>query len=336
MNIINDLEKNILEIYVSYLSNSENAIPSSDIIQFEDINITLDMFKSCFFDNNYEFFELNNQFSEYEEFLIHNKTIKNGDFKFMKYKTNKNSDLPSSNSGNVLKRTNKVILIDIMSNKFICNKKMKINDIKKIAFIKDINKYNSLFDFKIYNHHLSFDDIISIYNHHPNKNNKNYFRFKIITSYYSNELDETISVCFNYLVETPKEYNTNLIDINQPEQDIILNDNIPDKLNENNIKIDNNNNNNSLNNLFNSKENIVYSNYNRNKNDNIVLNNNDVLKSSENKNMTYSNYKNYVIKNNLNSLNELEESDLDEDESNDEISYSENSDRDDDMFLNIA
>ena len=334
------LEKSIIEINISCISNHENPISIDKIIDFDDVKISLDLFKNCFFENNYEFFELNTQFTNNEEFLIHNKTIKNCDFKFMKYKTNKNSVF--SISGVSTQRTNKVILIDIMSNKFISNKKTKINDIKKISFIKDINKYNSLFDFKIHISHLCFDDIISIYNQHPNKNNKKYFRFKIIAIYYSNELDESLSMCFNYLVEIPK-CEINLIDDFNKNQNIVHDvsdvsdvSDIRDVSDVSQIsqvknKLD----------LFNKKENIVYSNYNKNKDK--ILNNHELesLKSvvNEKQNLSYSNYKNYIVqKQIIHETSDLEDEDEDEDDCFDNSSCNSlvKNDENDDIFLHIS
>jgi hypothetical protein len=283
-NCINDfplsLEKNILEVIVSTLSNSDNDLnydKNDDIIEFHDIPISLDLFKNSFFDNNYGFFELNTQYSNYKEFAICDKIIKNSEFKFMKNK----------------KRTNKVMLIDIISNKFICNKKTKINDIKKINFIKDINKYNSLFDFKIHINHLSFDDILSIYNQHPNKNNKHYFRFKIRAIYYSNQLDENVTLSFNFLTK-----------IQNLET---LSNDVTDTLTKNNHTYEDNESNES-------NENIVYSNYKNKLPKNII---------GSKENLSYSNYKNYMNENKITKNEQiyLEEDDEEDDENMDNYSY---------------
>jgi hypothetical protein len=262
-------EKKILEFVVSCLSNNENVLRSDKLIEFDDVEISLDLFKNCFFDNNYEFFELNNQFRNNDAFLIYNKTIKN-----------------SFNSAAASQKTNKVVLIDIISNKFICNKKTKIDDIKKISVIKDINKYTSLFDFNVHINNLNFDDINSIYNQYPNKNNKTYFRFKIITIYHSNELDENISMCFNYLVEIPNS-----------EKNINKND---------------------------TSENIVYSNYNKNK-----------VNIQETKNLSYSNYKNYMNQNKINLMNEMNSDSEDDDDDDDDESFVNSDENDDNLFINF-
>jgi len=274
------LEKNILEINVSTLSNSDNDfgnVNNEDVLDFHDIPISLELFKNSFFDNNYGFFELNTQYSNYEEFAISDKFIKNSEFKFMKNK----------------KRTNKVMLIDVISNKFICNKKTKINDIKKINFIKDINKYNSLFDFKIHINHLSFDDIISIYNQHPNKNNKHYFRFKIRAIYYSNQLDENVALSFNFLAKI-QNLETLSNDIDTLTKNIQTYEDIE------------------------SKGNIVYSNYKNKQSKSII---------GTKENLSYSNYKNYMNENKFtkNEKMYLEDDDEEDDDNMDIYSYDNNS-----------
>jgi len=177
-------ESLIIQLPVAYLGNSEKSIFDNDIVEFGDVRLSFDKFLTLFYNNNYKFFELNEQFSKIDELLIDNKIIKNS----------------KSNT------TNKVYLIDIITNKFITNKKMKINDTSKLFFIKDINNYKSLLDFKVYNKFLNFDEIHGIYKQQFNKNNKKYFRFKIYTNYYSDVLDESLTMAFNYLVEIPKNF----------------------------------------------------------------------------------------------------------------------------------
>jgi len=177
------LESNIFQLTIAYLSNNENAALDTDVIEFNDVEMSFEMFKNSFYHNNYEYFELNSQFTEVEELMIQNKTIRHFDSKIFKNGTRLN-------------------LVDIVNNKFISNKKMKINDIKRLAFIKDINRYNSLLDFKIYNNHLTIDDIFTTFNQHVDKDTKKYFRFKIIANYYSDDLDESVTMSFNYLVPT--------------------------------------------------------------------------------------------------------------------------------------
>ena len=175
------LESNIFQLTIAYLSNNENAALDTDVIEFNDVEMSFEMFKNSFYHNNYEYFELNSQFTEVEELMIQNKTIRHFDSKIFKNGTRLN-------------------LVDIVNNKFISNKKMKINDIKRLAFIKDINRYNSLLDFKIYKNYLNFDDIFTLFNQQVNKDTKKYFRFKVIANYYSDDLDESVTMSFNYLV----------------------------------------------------------------------------------------------------------------------------------------
>lgn len=175
------LESNIFQLTIAYLSNNDNAAVDTDVIEFNDVEMSFELFKNSFYHNNYEYFELNSQFTEVEELMIQNKTIRHFDSKIFKNGTRLN-------------------LVDIVNNKFISNKKMKINDIKRLAFIKDINRYNSLLDFKIYKNYLNFDDIFTLFNQQVNKDTKKYFRFKVIANYYSDDLDESVTMSFNYLV----------------------------------------------------------------------------------------------------------------------------------------
>jgi len=182
-------ESIILPIPIAYLANNEKLTNIDDIIEFNDVELSYDLFLNCFYDNNYKFFELNDQYNKLEELMIDNKKIKK---------------LESKNFSNGIK----VYLIDIINSKFISNKKMKVNNISKISLIKDISRYNSLLDFKIYNNQLSLEDIYTFYRQHVNRNNKKYFRIKIITDYYSTDLDENVTMSFNFLVEIPKKYRT--------------------------------------------------------------------------------------------------------------------------------
>ena len=185
---VESLENQVYQITIANLANSEDIKTDIDAIEFNDVEMPLELFKNCFFNNNYRFFELNNQYSHLDELKIHNKTIKSSNFKNYKNGT-------------------KLDLIDVISYKFIKNKKTKISDVAKMYLIKDLSLYNSLLDFKIYNTHLSFDNIVSIYNMYINRKTKKYFRFKIKAAYYSADLDETLSLYFNYLVKIPKKSN---------------------------------------------------------------------------------------------------------------------------------
>lgn len=209
-------ESLIMQFPVAYLGNSEKSLFDNDVIEFGDVRLSFDKFLSLFYNNNYKFFELNEQFSKIDELLIDNKRIINSKSK----------------------STNKVYLIDIITNKFITNKKMKISDTSKLFFIKDINNYKSLLDFKVYNKFLNFDEIHGIYKQQFNKNNKKYFRFKIYANYYSDVLDESLTMAFNYLVEIPKNFSQHHSEANVSEE---VADEVADE------------------------ENIVYSNYHANK-----------------------------------------------------------------------
>jgi hypothetical protein len=299
MNIKESLENSIFQIPIAHLSNNEKIINDTNLFELNDTEISLDLFKNCFYNNNYEYFELNTQYNDFDEFMIQNKTIKSQNMNIF------NNQRP------------KIILMDIINNNFICNKKKKINDIIKVSFIKDINKYNSLFDFKIYNNHLNFNDIITIYNQDNNKINKKYFRFKIIATYYSVDLDESVSICFNYLVEIPKNMTISSTNdqpaiqptfqpviqpvIQQAIQPVIqpaiqqaiqpeIQPEIQQVIDDSNA----NNNNNDFN--FNkTSENMVYSNYIKNRLDNEInfVNTNKTVFNCSNKtseNMVYSNY----------------------------------------------
>jgi len=188
-------ESLIMQLPVAYLGNSEKSLFDNDVIEFGDVRLSFDKFLSLFYNNNYKFFELNEQFSKFDELLIDNKRIKNSKSK----------------------STNKVYLIDIITNKFITNKKMKISETSKLFFIKDINNYKSLLDFKVYNKFLNFDEIHGIYKQQFNKNNKKYFRFKIYANYYSDVLDESLTMAFNYLVEIPKNFSQHHYEANVSE-----------------------------------------------------------------------------------------------------------------------
>jgi hypothetical protein len=72
-----------------------------------------------------------------------------------------------------------------------------------------------------------------IYDHQFNKNKKKFFRFKIFTTYYSESLDESLTMCFNYLVEIPKKFDIQNYEANVSQKVAV-------------------------------EENIVYSNYNSN------------------------------------------------------------------------
>jgi hypothetical protein len=191
------LESNIFQLTVAYLSNNEKPnYNDKDLIEFNDEQITFEMLKEFFYDNNFGFFEINEQYSYADELMILNKTIKNYETAVMKI-----LDLDYFKINNV----NRMNFIDILNNKFISNKKVKVDNVSKISLIKDVNSYNSLYDFKIYNQSLNLNDIISRLYQNNNKYNKTHLRIKIIANYYSLHLNEEVNMCFNYLVEIPKD-----------------------------------------------------------------------------------------------------------------------------------
>ena len=248
-----DLERLIYQTTIADLTNINKSINNNAVVDFKDVKISFELFKHFFYDNNYKHFDLNNQTKDLNEMLINSKIIK------------KNSFYKNYEGGT------KINIVDILILKYIENKKTKLDDVTKISLIKDFNRYNSLLDFKIYNNHLGLDDILTLFNQYENKNNKKYFRFKIKVTYYSVDLDESISMYFNYLVKIPENismYFNYLVKV--PEN--IYNDETNDNENsvfEDSVEDD------LLEPIKSTKEteNIVYSNYIKKvKDENINLN----------------------------------------------------------------
>jgi hypothetical protein len=235
---IGDFERKVFQITIADLANVSNPPVINETIEFKDTKIPFDLFKNCFFDNNYNYFELNNQFRNIEAITINNKIIKESIF-FKNYVGG-----------------TKVNITDILILKYMQNKKARLDDISRISLIKDFNTYNSIVDFKVYNNYLSLDDVFTLFNMYKNKNSKKYFRFKIKVTYYSSVLDETISMYFNYIVKIPKnidKYNNVKKSVCDNEFVCVENDDGDDDVSvtEDNSDKD--------------VENIVYSNYNKNK-----------------------------------------------------------------------
>jgi hypothetical protein len=135
------LEGRIFQLTVAYLSNNEKTTYNhKETVELNDVEITFEMMKEFFYDNNFGFFEISDQFANSDELMILNKTIKNYEHSLIKILRVDNFKI---------KNENRINLIDILNNKFISNKKVKINNVSKISFIKDVNNYNSLYDFKI-------------------------------------------------------------------------------------------------------------------------------------------------------------------------------------------
>jgi len=183
---VESFEKRIFQITLADLSNVSNHEVVRNIIEFKDIKVPFDIFKHCFFDNNYNHFEMNEQFRNFEALGINNKVVK------------KNSCFKNYTDGT------KVNIIHILISNYMQNKKSRLDDIARISLIKDFGKFDSLLDFKVYSNHLSLDDVFTLFNHYKYKSTKKYFRFKIKATYYSSILDETISMYFNYIVKIPK------------------------------------------------------------------------------------------------------------------------------------
>jgi hypothetical protein len=242
------LERETFQITIANLTNSDKPQVDRDIIELNDVEMSFELFRNCFYNNNYKYFELNSQFNDLEELLLFNKTIKYSNFK----------SIQNYKNGN---KINLINLIDIMNYKYIKNKKTKVSDSTKISLIKDISTFDSLLDFNIYNNHLSLNNVLDIFNQQVNKQYKKYFRFKIKTTYYSVDLDETLSICFNYLVKIPKSIDDKNTDLHEDINEVIVNEVIveeskkSEKPEKPEVKAASN------------KVNIVYSNY-RKKSDN--------------------------------------------------------------------
>jgi len=188
-------ETQIIQIIIANLANNElDLSPDDELIEYydtNDIKIKFDHFINLFFDNNTYSFEINDQYRYSQELLINNKVIKS---LFKNY------------------THNNLTILDIIKTQHIKNKKIKISESKSLSLINHINKHNSLFDFKIYKSTLSLDDILYIFNNKPNKNSKKYFRFKIIVNYHYDDVNENVSICFNYLTKIPSSFKSKKID----------------------------------------------------------------------------------------------------------------------------
>jgi len=183
---LESLESKIFGITIAHLSNSNKELNDNDFIELNDVKISMDLFKNCFFNNNSRFFELNHQFRDSEAFKLNIKTIKYTNFKHDKNNT-------------------KLDLYDIMTYKYIKNKKTKLNDGSRLFLMRELSDHTSLTDFTIYHSNLSYENILNVFNNYRHRKNKKYFRFKIKVNYYSVNLDENLVVYFNYLVKIPKK-----------------------------------------------------------------------------------------------------------------------------------
>ena len=139
----------------------------------------------------------------------------------------------------------KVNIIDILILKYMKNKKTRLDDVSKISLVEDFSLYDSLLDFKVYNNHLSLDNIFTLFNMYKNKSHKKYFRFKVKATYYSSVIDETISMYFNYIVKIPTYYKKDIKEIAVDHEFIFDESDEPHESEESELE----------------NENIVYSNY---------------------------------------------------------------------------
>jgi hypothetical protein len=237
---IESLESRVFEITIAHLANTNKEVIDNDFIELNDVKISMDLFKNCFFNNNSRFFELNHQFREIDALKLNNKTVK-----YANFKSDKNGA--------------KLDLYDVMLYKYLKNKKTKMNDGSRLILMKELSNHTSLIDFAFYKNHLSYENILSALNHSHHRKNKKYFRYKLKVNYYSDNLDENLVLYFNYLVKIPKKHEES----NDNEEDISIiseeeqfdDDSTVDGYNEKNKAFQQP----EIN--INPHENIIYSNY---------------------------------------------------------------------------
>lgn len=238
---LENFERRVFQITIGDLANISDPKVVDEIIEFKDIKITFNLFKQIFFDNNYNHFEMNNQYRLFEAIQINNKVIESSSF----YKNYIGT---------------KVNIMDILILNYMKNKKTRLDDISKISLIKDFSMYDSLVDFKVYNNHLSLDNVFTLFNMYKNKNSKKYFRFKVKATYYSSIIDETISMYFNYIVKIPKYYKKDM------KEQVVDNEFMFEESEESEVNAVSDVNSVSVSEVK-KVENIVYSNYNNKKRD---------------------------------------------------------------------
>lgn len=223
--------------------NTDDYCSKNYTMELEDSIVTFDKFSQLCYPNNYSFFELNDQYKRNTDFLL-NKNIKQNSF------------------SNLNKQNLKLSIIDVMREKYITKNKTKIPSYKYINFIKDVNNYASLLDFKYYKQKLNLEDVYILFQQQYKKEQKEYFRFTIAVNYYSNDLEENIEVIYPFLVKIPNNFkieNYN-VEIEIPEeilQEEVKMNHEPEVQYKEDEKI---------------IENIVYSNY---------INNNDNMNNDE-------------------------------------------------------
>ena len=295
-------ESKICEIIFAHLSNSDgqkiDINKSIDIYELEDITLPLHIFKLQFYDNIYDCLKINEQFRHSTNFSIKNQLLKHSAYK------NYHSNI----------RFN---LVDILINRYIDNKKKKINDITKLHLIKETEKNKSILDFDVLESYLNFNDILDIYSQNNQNKYKKFLRLKIIIHYHSSILDENITIGCNYLVKIPKKYRLNKNNCESDDDESVSDESVSEQsvsdesvsdksytLKNTVKKIDENNNivySNYKNKLDKQNYNIIYNNseinnseINNSEINNSETNNKNILKNNKtnDNNIVYSNYKN--------------------------------------------
>jgi hypothetical protein len=250
-------EHNIFTICIARLSNKIDAT-CYKMYNTKDVYIPYPLLLEQFYDNNIGTFCVNSEYSSSKFINIHNKIIKDTIYNY----NNRN-----------------ITIFDILQKQYISNKKMCINDIQSLTLIQELNSINNLSDLSFIQKRLSLDDILFQYKNHHNKCAKRYFRLKIQILINSEELNETVGVCINYLTKIPKEFRKKSCNLNShnlgymddesscTEEDEWVDDDttIQEQVLEKNIGE-----------IYPTYENIVYSNYDSNKTKNIT---NNMLKS---------------------------------------------------------
>ena len=290
-------ESKICEIIFAHLSNSDgqkiDINKSIDIYELEDITLPLHIFKLQFYDNIYDCLKINEQFRHSTNFLIKNQLLKHSAYK--NYHNNIRFNL-----------------VDILINRYIDNKKKKINDITKLHLIKETEKNKSILDFVVLESYLNFNDILDIYSQNNQNKYKKFLRLKIIIHYHSSILDENITIGCNYLVKIPKKYRLNKNNCESDDDESVSDESVSEQsvsdesvsdksytLKNTVKKIDENNNivySNYKNKLDKQNYNIIYNNseINNSEINNSETNNKNILKNNKtnDNNIVYSNYKN--------------------------------------------
>jgi len=62
-----DLERLIYQTTIADLTNSNKPLINNEVVEFKDVKMSFELFKHCFYDNNYKHFDLNNQSRHIDE-----------------------------------------------------------------------------------------------------------------------------------------------------------------------------------------------------------------------------------------------------------------------------